>query len=490
MHRISRARLVLVCGVFVGLAALTALRADDPPPRAADLGKDAEDAVRKGLAFLAGQQHKDGGWGQAGGWRFNTKLPKNLKGPIIFTPGGLVPYDPRGKIRSPFDMKPPPDPSDVGNTAIALLALVRAGNTPTQGPYAKNVARAAEFIRLKIEKADLQSPFVTDVRDTQLQSKIGTYVDTFLAVLALAELKGKMPNPWGEQLLGAALNKTIAKIVKHQNDKGLFTGNGGWASVLSQSLANKGLNRARQVGVRVSDDALKRAEKQASAFDFKALELRPAAAERGKEPGAVAAGPGPAVRAGFGTGSVPAFQPAPFVRPKALHGLAGLTTAGVSLYAASASLANLNDAVLTKRLGANRAEEMLARTDVSPGERQKAEATLRDLAEAEKARDAAARAVAKELDRPEFIAGFGSNGGEEFLSFLNISEALRAQGGDAWLRWRTTVADLVTRAQDKDGSWAGHHCIVGKTFCTSAALLVLLVDRAPAGTSEKEKNPR
>ena len=30
-----------------------------------------------------------------------------------------------------------------------------------------------------------------------------------------------------------------------------------------------------------------------------------------------------------------------------------------------------------------------------------------------------------------------------------------------------------------DGSWAGNHCITGRTFCTATALLVLMGDRAP-----------
>ena len=38
---------------------------------------------------------------------------------------------------------------------------------------------------------------------------------------------------------------------------------------------------------------------------------------------------------------------------------------------------------------------------------------------------------------------------------------------------------MVTKAQNKDGSWAGHHCITGRTFCTATALLTLMADRAP-----------
>ena len=76
-------------------------------------------------------------------------------------------------------------------------------------------------------------------------------------------------------------------------------------------------------------------------------------------------------------------------------------------------------------------------------------------------------------------AGFGSNGGEEFLSFLNIAEALVVKGGKDWEEWDAKMQQAVPRVQDKDGSWSGHHCITGKTFCTAAALLVLTADRTP-----------
>jgi hypothetical protein len=33
--------------------------------------------------------------------------------------------------------------------------------------------------------------------------------------------------------------------------------------------------------------------------------------------------------------------------------------------------------------------------------------------------------------------------------------------------------------QNQDGSWTGHHCITGQTFCTAAALLTLMADRTP-----------
>ena len=49
---------------------------------------------------------------------------------------------------------------------------------------------------------------------------------------------------------------------------------------------------------------------------------------------------------------------------------------------------------------------------------------------------------------------------------------------------------LLNRVQNDDGSWSGHHCITGRTFVTSAALMVLTIDRAPvpvAAAVEKAK---
>src|SRR5262249_20267434 len=149
-------------------------RADSPPKPEAPAPGDARptpkplsDAVKKGLAYLVKQQCDDGGWGQGGGWRTGEQ-GNRVEGTQV------------------------KDPPDVGNTSVALLALVRAGNTPKDGPYAKNVAKGVAFICSRIEKADEKSLDVTDVKGTQLHSKIGPYVDTFLASMVLAELKGKM----------------------------------------------------------------------------------------------------------------------------------------------------------------------------------------------------------------------------------------------------------------------------------------------------------
>src|SRR5262245_40197714 len=115
--------------------------------------KPLSDSVNKGLAYLIGQQHSSGGWAQGGGWRTATQGGGRVEGPNV------------------------EDPPDVANTCVATLALLRAGHTPRTGEYAPHVARALDFVIGNIERADAESPYVTDLRDTQVQSKIGPYVD-------------------------------------------------------------------------------------------------------------------------------------------------------------------------------------------------------------------------------------------------------------------------------------------------------------------------
>src|SRR5712692_7012781 len=105
-----------LAAILAGLVGLSDSRADDKPAPASAASevvtpKPLSDAVKKGLDYLVKQQHADGGWGQGGGEGAESKEP----------PG-------------------------VGNTCIAVLALIRAGNTPKSSPYAKEVARSAEFI--------------------------------------------------------------------------------------------------------------------------------------------------------------------------------------------------------------------------------------------------------------------------------------------------------------------------------------------------------
>ncbi len=320
---------------------------------------------------------------------------------------------------------------NVGDTAAATLALIRSGSTPSEGLYAGSILKALDFIMKRVMASDHKSILVSDVRGTRLQAKLGQNIDTFLASLVLTESAGHMPDQESENRLAAALDKVLYKIQENQQANGLW-GGGGWAPALANAVAAKSLNRARQSGLQVSDDVLAKVEANALA------EVK-----------------GGRVASGRGVGA-----------------------AGVALYAGAKNLGILQDSVNSNR---ERRDEVARQAVSAPTQEQRdhAKSELKRFDEAEVAFATAQDAVINRLDDPQFIAGFGSNGGEEFLSHMNIGESLVVKGGEDWKKWDAKMTENLNRIQNGDGTWTGHHCITGRTFCTSSALMVLMVDRTP-----------
>lgn len=405
-----------------------------PTPRKPIKPKELSDAVKRGLDYLAGLQNEDGGFGQGGGWRLNKDGGQRI------------------------DEAAAKDRSDVGNTCMAALAFIRAGNTPKTGSYSKQLVKAIEFVESNVESADKDSLYVTPVRDTQLQHKIGHYVDTFLTALVLSELKGQMADTKSEERLSAALNKTIGKIETHQKADGTFTGNAGWASVLSQGLCSKALSRASQKGVALKPETIKRDLDQAVAQLDSSKAPVAAGAGAGRDVSSIA-------RSGLGA---------------AVGSSSGKGDAGVSLYFLSSNGSRVQDAVNEKKARKSKVDEVINSPTADDKTKEEARSELKALAQAELANGEVAKQLTLNLADARFVKGFGNNGGEEFLSYMNISETLLATGGDVWDKWDRQVCDTISKIQNEDGSWSGHHCITGRTFCTSAALLTLMADRAPA----------
>ncbi len=368
--------------------------------------KPLSDAVKKGFAYLAGQQHSGGGWSQGGGWRTDTKGGR-VEGPNV------------------------EDPADVANTCVATLALLRGGSTPRDGEYAPHVTRALDFIIANVERADAESPYVTEQRGTQVQTKIGPLADTFLASLTLSEAKNHMADEPSEVRLSAALDRVIAKLERHQKADGTWAMDG-WAPVVGQSLGAAGLNRARQRGAKVTDEVLEKAEQYA--------------------------------RGQYDAG-------------KGAYSMDG--SAGVPLYSTASHLSSASQSVYNFKAMKPKLRRTAAGEAASKDEQDRAAAKLKYIEEAEAAQEESLSASYAYFKDDRFRQGFGSNGGEEFLSYLNISETLALKGGKEWEDWDRNMTDNMTHIQNADGSWTGHHCITGRTFCTAAALLVLLADRIP-----------
>lgn len=382
-----------------------------PPPGIPTPPKPLGPVVNRGLAWLAKTQNADGGWGQGGGWRINTS-----------NQGGRVEGDNLA------------DPSDIANTATVLQCLLRSGARLDRGDYSAVTSRAADFLLREIAKADSDTLYVTSIRDTQIQSKIGRYVDTFLAAQILADLKDKMPSPEAEKQRAELLDRVIAKIEKHQQDDGAFAGNQGWAATLSQGLCSRALNSAWAVGAKVNLAALEKDHKQnAEGMDR-------------------------------GTGVVASSS---------------VADAGVGIYRYASKIGGMTRFRQNNLERRAELEKTIASPTAAPAEKEAGKKELAGIDRADADQSVLLEQVAAQVKDKRFVAGFGNNGGEEFISFINIGEALHAKGGNDWIEWEKQMAETIAKAQNEDGSWAGQHCITGRTFCTASALMVLMSDRAP-----------
>lgn len=339
-------------------------------------------AVDKGARWLASVQGADGGWGQDGGEASFARQGERLES----------------------------SGNDVANTAVAALALMQAGRQ-----YQPQVERALAFVLQRVEQSPIDGLAITDRQGTQIQRKLGPCIDTFLSAMLLSQVDGRASTPALNARVRKALQKTVAKIEKHQQSDGSWNIAGGWAPVLGTSMASRSLFEAQSKGVAVDAAVLKRAE----------------------------------------TYTVSALRAAP---PPVASGAAGGRSGGGPLVAASAAPAEAAGVALYQSA---QALEQLSRTDAD---------------RVKNAREI--RAIQGQLANAEFVGGFGSMGGEEFFSYLNISDSMKRVGGDGWAKWHANITEKILDLQNSDGTWAGHHCITGRIAMTSAAILNLTVDRA------------
>jgi hypothetical protein len=377
MHRAETGKEFHMKAIGVSLLAAAALAGAGA---VYDKNDTAAAAVGKGARWLASVQGHDGGWGQDGGETSYVRTGERLE-----TQG-----------------------NDVANTAVAVQALVRAGSTATQGPYRDNVRRGVEFLLRNVEASPEEGLGVTSVNGTQIQRKLGPFIDTFLTSQLLAELDGGMGDAASNVRVRRALEKCVRKIERNQQGDGSWNISGGWAPILGTSIASRSLDSARRKGVEVRRDVLAKVD----AYTQKS-------AEAAAKPASPAAGG----RSGYA---------------------ADAASAGVPLY--------------------NRAQvmEQLSRTEA---DRVKNAPVLREMA--------------RQMKDERMVAGFGSMGGEEFFSYLNVSDSLRRTGGAEWQEWNGKIKTRLVSLQNNDGTWAGHHCITGRVAVTSAAILTLYAERAP-----------
>lgn len=321
--------------------------------------------------------------------------------------------------------------ADPATTSMVGMALLRNGSTLSKGEYSGQLRKAAEFILAQVEKSGKNSLNITELTGTQIQSKLGQNIDVVLASQFLTNLKEKLPTDHElSQRINKALDVCVSKIQKGQMADGSTQG-AGWAGVLQSSLASNALEAAEYAGADVDIKKLDQARQyQKDNFDEK-------------------------------TGNVNTDK-----------------GAGIVLYSVSGS-------ARSSAKEARKVKEELAKNGKLKDLEENEQITVDDLRDIGYSEDEAIKSAtaynvyesAKQTaQRADVMSGFGNNGGEEFLSFLQTGEGLVIAKDDSWRNWYNDISGKMVRIQNQDGSWNGHHCITSPVFCTATCLLILSIE--------------
>lgn len=321
--------------------------------------------------------------------------------------------------------------SDPASTSMVAMALLRAGNTLTSGKYSPNLVRATEYLLKQVENSEEGALNITMLTGTQIQSKLGKNMDVVMTSQYLTNLLDYLiANPNMTSRVKKAVSKCVSMIQNGQNPNGSQQG-AGWAGVLQSSFAAIALESAKDKGVPVDEKKLDKArDYQKKNFDDKNNTARTEDA------------------------------------------------AGILLYSVSGSArssakeARLAEEALKR---AKREGKVAASEPVNVDNLRKAGLSENKAIQYSTAYNVNA-AAKKTAQRQDVMNGFGSNGGEEFLSFLQTGESLIISKDNDWKKWYDDMTTRLMQIQNPNGSWNGHHCITSPVFCTATCLLILTIN--------------
>lgn len=161
-----------LCGGMALLAALASYAFAAPPPALPPLiTPETDQAIRRGLEFLARTQSRDGAWREEGQMG-----------------------------RYPVSM-----------TSLAALAFLANGNTATQGTYAQQVSRAADFV---LKSAQPSGLICQPVEESKSMYGHG------FAMLFLGQLLGMEDDAERQERIAVVLRKAVLLTGKAQSSLG------------------------------------------------------------------------------------------------------------------------------------------------------------------------------------------------------------------------------------------------------------------------------
>lgn len=332
----------------------------------------------------------------------------------------------RQDIRDPHAVN-----ADPATTAMVSMALLRTGNTLTKGTYASQLRKSTAYLLDAVENSNPNSTNITNITDTQIQIKLGAIIDVILTSQYLTNLLDYIEDDVAlKNRVKKAINTCVVKIQRAQSSNGSFEGSG-WAGVLQSSFATNALEAAEAQGARVDDAALQRARDfQKKNYDTKSGN----------------------VNTDLGAGVV-------------LYSVSGSTRA--SAKEARKVQEEIDKAKREGRLSPQAAPSAASLEKIGYGKDEAMKyATAYEVYNSAKV----------QAQREDVVSGFGNNGGEEFLSYLQTGESMIIGKDNEWTRWYENTSGRLLQIQNNDGSWSGHHCITSPVFCTATCLLILSVN--------------
>lgn len=321
--------------------------------------------------------------------------------------------------------------ADPATTAMVGMAFLRTGNTLQSGVYSQQLTSVLYFLLDAVETTPADRLQITSETNTQIQAKLGSNIDAVLTLQFFSNLAAEVSDsdPLKDRIM-KSMNICADKIQQLQDHDGSFKGSG-WAGVLQSSLANNALESAQYQGAEVDETVLDKSRNyQKGNYDVNSGQVN---TDKG---------------------------------------------AGIVLYAVSSSVRasakearkvreEVDEAVRSGKLNKNEVvtAESLQKIGYSEDEAKKYSSAYQVYE--------AAKGTAQEDD---VVQGFGNNGGEEFLSYLQTGESLIINQDEEWKTWYENVSGRLISIQNENGSWNGHHCITSPVFCTATTLLTLSIN--------------
>jgi len=332
-----------------------------------------------------------------------------------------------GNQREMNPHKVKPDPA---TTAMVAMSLLRSGSDLDSGAHQAQLIKATEFLLDAVEMAPANGK-ITSLSGTQIQRKLGDNIDLVLTTQYLTNLLDHLDKDTEiyERTFNA-LSKGVDMVETHMDGEGKLKG-AGWAGVLQSAFATNAIESAQTKGIFIDEEKLEKSKiYQSSNYDL------------------------------------------------VNNSVVTKDGAGVVLYAVSGSVrANakgsreakeiINKAKKEGKLSAT--EEVNYKNLVKSGVDEK-EAMILETA------DKIYNSAKLKAQEKETMNGFGNNGGEEFLSFLQTGESLVINNDESWTDWYDMMSANLVNIQNTDGSWNGHHCITSPVFCTATCILTLSIN--------------